>query len=55
MNHSQPLSCASLPFELMQSCTACDRYIAAKADVDCLLDVDLPQELSVEPDSYDSD
>ena len=33
----------------------CLRHIAARANVDHSLDVDLPQELSVEPDSYDSD
>ena len=50
----------------MQQNTACDRcdackgmdclrHIATQADVDRSLDVELPQELSVEPDSYDSD
>ena len=33
----------------------CLKHVAAQADVDRSLDVDLPQELSVEPDSYDSE
>ena len=33
----------------------CLRHIATQADVDRSLDVELPQELSVEPDSHDSD
>ena len=33
----------------------CLNHVDAQADVDRSLDVDLPQKMSVEPDSYDSD
>ena len=41
--------------EVLYYVLICLRHVAAKADVKRSPDVDFPQELSVEPDSYDSD